>query len=51
MSTTITGGAYALYIDGVKKLDVTLNSGMNAMGDDGGVFTGGYSRGNMADWH
>lgn len=42
------GSVYALYIDGIKKLEVTLQSGMNTIGDDGGRFTGGYSRGNMA---
>lgn len=42
------GEKYALYIDGEKRIDVTLQEGMNALGDDGGRFTGGYSRGNMA---
>lgn len=46
-----TGGKYALYIDGEKKIDVTLKDGMNAIGDDGGKFTGGYSRGNMASFN
>lgn len=46
----MAGGTYALFIDGTKKIEVTLNSGMNAIGDDGGAFTGGYSRGNMAEW-
>ncbi len=44
------GETYSLYIDGEKKLDVTLIDGMNAIGDDGGGFTGGYSRGNMASF-
>lgn len=44
------GETYSLYIDGVKKIDVTLKEGMNAIGDDGGKFTGGYSRGNMASF-
>lgn len=39
------GGKYALYIDGEKKIEVTLKSGMNTTGDDGGEFTGGYRRG------
>lgn len=45
------GETYSLYIDGEKKLDVTLKDGMNAIGDDGGKFTGGYSRGNMASFN
>lgn len=44
------GSTYALYIDGVKKMEVTLSNGMNVTGDDGGAFTGGYSRGNMANY-
>lgn len=44
------GETYSLYIDGEKKLDVTLKDGMNAIGDDGGRFTGGYGRGNMASF-
>ena len=44
------GETYSLYIDGEKKLDVTLKDGMNAVGDDGGGFTGGYGRGNMASF-
>lgn len=44
------GSTYALFIDGTKKIEVTLNAGMNVTGDDGGAFTGGYSRGNMAEW-
>lgn len=39
------GGKYALYIDGEKKIEVTLKSGMNTTGDDGGEFRGGYRRG------
>lgn len=39
------GGKYSLYIDGEKKIEVTLKSGMNTTGDDGGEFTGGYRRG------
>ncbi len=42
------GETYSLYINGEKKIDVTLKDGMNAIGDDGGGFTGGYGRGNMA---
>lgn len=45
------GETYSLYIDGVKKIDITLKDGMNALGDDGGKFTGGYSRGNMAEFN
>ena len=44
------GSTYALYIDDEKKIEVTLSNGMNVTGDDGGAFTGGYSRGNMADY-
>ena len=44
------GETYALYVDDERKLEVTLNAGMNAIGDDGGRFTGGYSRGNMAEY-
>lgn len=44
------GEAYSLLINGEKKLDVTLKEGMNAIGDDGGKFTGGYGRGNMASF-
>lgn len=44
------GCTYALYIDGEKKIEVTLNAGMNVTADDGGSFTGSYSRGNMVDW-
>lgn len=44
------GETYSLYINGEKKLDVTLKDGMNAIGDDGGKFTGGYGRGNMASF-
>lgn len=39
------GDTYVLYIDGQKKVEVTLESGMNTIGDDGGKFTGGYHRG------
>lgn len=39
------GSTYGVYIDGVKKLDVTLTDVMNTTGDDGGRFTGGYHRG------
>lgn len=46
----LAGSTYALYIDDVKKIEVTLNSGMNVTGDDGGAFTGGYSRGNMGNY-
>lgn len=50
-SPALTAGeTYSLFIDDVKQLDVTLGSGMNAIGDDGGSFTGGYSRGNMAEY-
>ncbi len=45
------GETYSLYIDGVKKIDITLKDGMNAIGDDGGKFTGGYSRGNMSSFN
>lgn len=45
------GETYALYVNDEKKLDVTLKSGMNAIGDDGGKFAGGYSRGNMASFN
>lgn len=45
------GNKYALYINGEKKIEVTLKEGMNALGDDGGKFTGGYSRGNMASFN
>lgn len=45
------GLEYALYINDEKKLEVTLESGMNAIGDDGGKFTGGYSRGNMTSFN
>ncbi len=44
------GETYSLYIDDVKQIDITLKDGMNAIGDDGGKFTGGYSRGNMASF-
>lgn len=44
------GETYGLLIDGEEKLRVVLGAGMNAMGDDGGQFTGGYSRGNMAEY-
>ena len=44
------GETYGLYVDGVQKVEVTLTAGMNAIGDDGGRFTGGYSRGNMAEY-
>lgn len=44
------GETYSLYIDGTLKLEATLNAGMNVTGDNGGRFTGGYSRGNMADF-
>lgn len=44
------GSTYALYINDVKKIEVTLSNGMNVTGDDGGAFTGGYSRGNMASY-
>lgn len=44
------GEAYSLLINGEKKLDITLKEGMNAIGDDGGKFTGGYGRGNMASF-
>ena len=44
------GETYSLYIDGEKRIDVTLKEGMNAIGDDGGGFTGGYGRGNMASF-
>ena len=46
----LAGSTYALYMDDVKKIEVTLNHGMNVTGDDGGAFTGGYSRGNMANY-
>ncbi len=50
-SPALTAGeTYTLFIDDAKQLDVTLGSGMNAIGDDGGSFTGGYSRGNMAEY-
>ncbi len=39
------GETYSLYIDGKKKIEVTLKNGMNTTGDDGGDFTGGYRRG------
>lgn len=39
------GETYTLYIDGEKKIEVTLKNGMNTTGDDGGEFTGGYRRG------
>lgn len=39
------GESYTLYIDGEKKIEITLKNGMNTIGDDGGEFTGGYSRG------
>lgn len=45
------GETYSLYVNGEKKLDVILKDGMNAIGDDGGRFTGGYSRGNMASFN
>lgn len=45
------GEAYSLYIDGKKKSEVILQEGMNALGDDGGKFTGGYSRGNMSAFY
>ncbi len=44
------GETYSLYINDNKKLDVILKDGMNAIGDDNGKFTGGYSRGNMASF-
>ena len=44
------GETYSLYIDDAKKIDVTMKDGMNAIGDDGGKFTGGYSRSDMADF-
>ncbi len=46
----LAGSTYALYIDDVRKIEVTLSNGMNVTGDDGGAFTGGYSRGNMAEY-
>lgn len=46
----LAGSTYALYIDDEKKIEVTLSNGMNVTGDDGGAFTGGYSRGNMANY-
>lgn len=44
------GETYSLYVDGNKKTEITLKDGMNAVGDNGGVFTGGYGRGNMASF-
>lgn len=44
------GEKYALYINDTLKIEVTLNAGMNVTGDDGDRFTGGYSRGNMAEF-
>lgn len=44
------GETYSLFINGEKRFDVTLQEGMNALGDDGGKFTGGYGRGNMASF-
>lgn len=40
------GDTYGVYIDGKKKLDVTLTDVITQIGDDGGEFTGGYRRGN-----
>lgn len=40
------GDTYGVYIDGKKKIDVTLKDVITKIGDDGGEFTGGYSRGN-----
>ncbi len=46
----LAGSTYALYMNDEKKIEVTLSNGMNVTGDDGGAFTGGYSRGNMANY-
>ena len=39
------GNTYTLYIDDKKIIDVTLADVITKTGDDGGRFTGGYSRG------
>ena len=38
------GSTYTLYIDDKKIIDVTLDDVITKIGDDGGIFTGGYSR-------
>lgn len=39
------GSTYGIYIDGEKKTDITLSDTITRTADDGGEFTGGYSRG------
>ena len=36
----VIGGRYTLYIDGVKKTDITLNGVVTSIGDDGGAYSG-----------
>lgn len=39
------GSTYGIYIDGEKRTDITLRETITRTGDDGGEFTGGYTRG------
>ncbi|MBD5480664.1 MAG: carbohydrate-binding domain-containing protein [Lachnospiraceae bacterium] len=39
------GSTYSVCVDGEKIIDVTLTETVTKIGDDGGEFTGGYSRG------
>jgi hypothetical protein len=40
-----TGETYSLYINGVKRIDIKLNSTVTSLSDDGGAYNGGQGRG------
>ena len=45
----VVGETYTLYIDGEKKVDIELTSGVTSIADDGGTYNGGMG-GGRGDW-